>query len=101
MNPTLWALAAVLAALWGASIGSFVGVVADRVPRGESLGGRSHCVCGQPILARDNLPIVGYVARRGRARCCGARIPLRFLGFELAGAGIGVAVVGGLVLAVG
>ena len=93
MNATFWALAGVLAALWGASIGSFVGVVADRLPRGESLGGRSHCVCGQPILARDNLPIVGYVARRGR-RCCGARIPARFLAFEVAGALAGVGAVG-------
>ncbi len=101
MNPAIWALAAVFGAVFGASIGSFLGVVADRLPRGESLGGRSHCVCGQPILARDNLPIVGYLARRGRARCCGARIPLRFLGFELAGAGIGLATVGVLMLTVG
>lgn len=101
MTSGIWALAAVLAALLGASIGSFLGVVADRVPRGESLGGRSHCACGQPILARDNLPIIGYLARRGRARCCDARIPLRFLGFEVAGAVIGVALVGGSALVVG
>jgi len=96
----MWTLAAVFAAVVGASIGSFLGVVADRLPRGESLGGRSHCVCGQAILARDNVPIVGYLVRRGRARCCGARIPLRFLGFEVAGAAIGLAVVGGVALAV-
>lgn len=101
MTPGIWALAAVLAALLGASFGSFAGVVADRLPRGESLGGRSHCVCGQPILARDNVPIVGYLARRGRARCCGSRIPLRFLGFEVAGAAIGLVLVGGAALAVG
>ncbi len=101
MHPVIWALAAVFGTVLGASIGSFAGVVADRVPRGESLGGRSHCICGQPILARDNVPIVGYLARRGRARCCGARIPLRFLVFELAGAVAGLAVVGGLALAFG
>ena len=101
MNSTIWALAGLLAALWGASIGSFVGVVADRLPRGESLGGRSHCVCGQPILARDNLPIVGYLTRRGRARCCDARIPLRFLGFELVGAAVGVGIMAMVALAIG
>lgn len=100
MTTGSWALAVALGAMLGASIGSFAGVVADRVPRGESLGGRSHCVCGQPILARDNVPIVGYLARRGRARCCGSRIPLRFLGFEVAGAVIGAALVGASALAV-
>ena len=96
-----WGLAGLMAALLGASIGSFAAVVADRAPRGESLGGRSHCTCGQPILARDNIPIVGYLVRRGRARCCGARIPLRFLGFEVAGAVVGVVIVATVGLTIG
>jgi leader peptidase (prepilin peptidase)/N-methyltransferase len=81
---------AVAAGAAGAALGSFAGVVADRVPRGESLGGRSHCVCGRPIVARDNLPIVGYLARRCRARCCGARIPWWFPAIEVAGAALAV-----------
>jgi prepilin signal peptidase PulO-like enzyme (type II secretory pathway) len=81
---------AVVVGAVGAALGSFAGVVADRVPRGESLGGRSHCVCGQQIAARDNVPIVGYLARRGRARCCGARIPWWFPAMELAGAVVAV-----------
>ena len=78
-------LAVAVAAL-GASVGSFLGVVLDRVPKGESLGGRSHCVCGAPIMARDNLPIIGYLLRRGRSRCCGARIPIWYFWLEVAGA---------------
>ena len=94
--PSVWVLGAVssagvvvlavaVAAL-GASVGSFLGVVFDRVPKGESIGGRSHCVCGAPILARDNLPIIGYLLRRGRSRCCGARIPIWYFWLEVAGA---------------
>ena len=83
-------VAAVLGGVLGASLGSFLGVVIDRVPRGESLGGRSHCVCGAPLRVRDNLPILGFVLRRGRARCCGAAIPWWYLGLEVAGAVIGV-----------
>jgi len=85
-------LGAVFAALLGASVGSFLGVALDRVPRGESLGGRSQCVCGAQIAARDNIPVVGYLMRRGRARCCGARIPWWYLAIEVAGAAVGVGV---------
>jgi leader peptidase (prepilin peptidase)/N-methyltransferase len=81
---------AVLAGALGGSIGSFAAVVLDRVPRGEALGGRSHCVCGQPIRAIDNVPVVSYLARRGRARCCGARIPPWYVVVELLGVGLGV-----------
>jgi leader peptidase (prepilin peptidase)/N-methyltransferase len=83
---------AVLAGALGACVGSFVGVALDRVPKGQSLGGRSHCVCGAQIRAADNVPIVGYLARRGRARCCGAHIPVWYLGVEVAGAVIGAGV---------
>ena len=82
----------VLSGLLGASIASFLAVVVDRVPRGESLGGRSHCACGEAIRAVDNVPVFGYLTHRGRARCCGARIPRWYLVAEVAGAGLAVAV---------
>ena len=85
-------IGAVLGVGLGASVGSFLGVVVDRVPRGESLGGRSHCACGAPLRFRDNLPIVGFLVRRGRARCCGARIPGWYLALEVAGAAVGASV---------
>jgi leader peptidase (prepilin peptidase)/N-methyltransferase len=80
---------AVVAAAFGAALGSFGAVVAQRDPRGESpWTGRSHCVCGQPIAAVDNIPVVSYLVRRGRARCCGARIPAWYLLAELGGAAL-------------
>jgi leader peptidase (prepilin peptidase)/N-methyltransferase len=80
-----------LAAALGACLASFLAVVIERVPKGESIGGRSHCVCGAPVLARDNLPVIGYLLRGGRARCCGAGIPVWYPAFELAGAALAVA----------
>ena len=66
--------AAVLAFLGGLMVGSFITVVAHRVPRGESIvGPRSRCPgCGAQIAAYDNVPVASWVLLRGRARCCGA-----------------------------
>jgi leader peptidase (prepilin peptidase) / N-methyltransferase len=66
--------------LFGLLIGSFLTVVAHRVPRGESVvGGRSHCPsCGAQIAAYDNVPVFSWVLLRGRARCCGAPISPRY-----------------------
>ena len=55
----------------GACIGSFLNVVIYRVPQEESIvTPGSHCGCGQPIKFYDNLPILSWLALRGRARCC-------------------------------
>ena len=72
--------AAVLAFLGGLIAGSFVSVVAHRVPRGESIvGPRSRCpACGAQIAAYDNVPVVSWLILRGRARCCGAPISPRY-----------------------
>jgi leader peptidase (prepilin peptidase)/N-methyltransferase len=80
------AAAAALAFLGGLIAGSFVTVVAYRVPRGESIvGPRSLCpACGVQIAAHDNVPVVSWLALRGRARCCGAAIPPRYPLTELA-----------------
>jgi len=74
------AAAAALAFLGGLLAGSFTTVVAHRVPRGESIvGPRSRCpACGAQIAAYDNVPVVSWLALRGRARCCGARISSRY-----------------------
>jgi leader peptidase (prepilin peptidase) / N-methyltransferase len=74
------AAAAALAFLGGLLAGSFVTVVAHRVPRGESIvGPRSRCpACGAQIAAYDNVPVVSWLALRGRARCCGAPISPRY-----------------------
>jgi leader peptidase (prepilin peptidase) / N-methyltransferase len=76
---------AILAFLGGAIAGSFVSVVAHRVPRGESVvGPRSRCpACGEQIAAYDNIPVVSWAVLRGRARCCGAAISSRYPLVEL------------------
>jgi leader peptidase (prepilin peptidase)/N-methyltransferase len=67
---------ALIAFFGGLLIGSFVTVIAHRVPRDLSIvGPRSRCpVCGARIAAYDNVPVLSWVLLRGRARCCGARI---------------------------
>jgi leader peptidase (prepilin peptidase)/N-methyltransferase len=74
------AAAAAIAFLGGLMAGSFVSVVAYRVPRGESIvGPRSRCPgCGVQIAAYDNVPVVSWALLRGRARCCGASISARY-----------------------
>src|SRR3954447_23089840 len=66
--------------------GSFVGVVAHRVPRGRSIvGPRSECPsCATPIAAYDNVPVVSWLLLRGRCRSCHAWIPARYPLIELA-----------------
>lgn len=59
----------------GSSVGSFLNVVAWRMPRGESINGRSHCPrCLSQLKARDNFPVFGWLALRGRCRSC--RLPI-------------------------
>ena len=73
------AVGAVVVALLGACVGSFLSLAAWRLPRGESLlWPASHCpACGRTLTCRDNLPLVGWLWLRGRCRTCGAPIPLR------------------------
>ena len=73
-------LGAVLAFLGGTIIGSFLNVVAYRLPRGESLARpASRCPsCGTPIKPYDNVPVLSWLALRGRCRACGASISPRY-----------------------
>jgi leader peptidase (prepilin peptidase)/N-methyltransferase len=70
----------IVAALAGAMVGSFVTVIAHRVPRGESIvAPRSRCPsCGTQIAAYDNVPIASWLLLRGRSRCCGSPISPRY-----------------------
>ncbi len=68
----------------GACIGSFLNVCIYRIPAGKSVvRPGSQCVCGKPIAWHDNIPILGWLILRGRARCCGARISARYPFVEL------------------
>jgi len=69
----------------GACVGSFLNVVIYRMPRGMSIvWPGSHCPgCGVAITWYDNIPIVSWLALRGRCRSCGTRISPRYLLIEL------------------
>ncbi len=66
--------------LFGLIIGSFLNVVAYRVPRKESLiRPGSRCPrCGHAVRWYDNVPVLGWLVLRGRCRDCGAAIPFRY-----------------------
>lgn len=78
-----WWYWAVTGALLGSVLGSFAGVVIERTPRGIPLTGRSRCACGRALRPWENIPVLGWVSVRGRARCCGARIPAWYVGVEV------------------
>src|SRR4051795_541928 len=89
------ALEIVFAALFGAVLGSFLNVVAWRLPRGESLlRPRSRCPqCSSEIRPWHNVPVLGWLALRGRCADCATPIPVRYPLVEAATALLYVAVV--------
>jgi leader peptidase (prepilin peptidase) / N-methyltransferase len=72
----------------GLAFGSFLNVVAARLPQRRSVAkGRSACMsCAAPIAARDNVPLLSWLLLRGRCRACGARIGWIYPAVELAAA---------------
>ena len=77
----LWAF------LVGLSVGSFINVAADRLPKkGQSLvKPRSFCdACKRPLASLDMVPVLSYLWLRGRCRYCGAAIPVRVMLTEAA-----------------
>src|SRR6478752_2978132 len=79
------ALAIALAAVGGLIVGSFLNVVVYRLPRGESLSHpRSRCPsCGTQLRAVDNIPLVSWLALRGKCHHCGAPVSARYPLVEL------------------
>jgi leader peptidase (prepilin peptidase)/N-methyltransferase len=74
------AFAAVFAGALGAAVGSFLNVVAYRLPRRESLlHPGSRCPgCGTAIKAYDNVPVLAWLLLRGRCRSCQTPISPRY-----------------------
>lgn len=95
MNPALAALVLVP----GLALGSFLNVVAARVPRKRSLvkPGSACMACAAPIAWYDNIPLVSYAVLRGKCRNCGARISPLYPAVEL----VSALLVAGCVLAFG
>jgi leader peptidase (prepilin peptidase)/N-methyltransferase len=77
---------AALALAPGLALGSFLNVVAARVPRRVSIvTPASACLaCKTPIEWRDNIPLVSWVLLRGRCRNCGTPISPLYPAVELA-----------------
>lgn len=86
-----WPVAAMAAAL-GACLGSFANVLVYRLPRDlEWVRSRSFCpACGERIAWHDNVPVLGWLALRGRCRRCAAAISPRYPLVEAAGAAAGL-----------
>jgi leader peptidase (prepilin peptidase)/N-methyltransferase len=83
----------------GLAIGSFLNVLAARMPLKRSVvhPGSACMSCGTEIRWYDNVPLLSYVLLRGRCRSCGAGIGLRYPAVELTTA----LLVAGCVLAFG
>ena len=95
-------MAAALAALAfvpGLALGSFLNVVAARVPlRRSVVSPPSACMaCETPIAWYDNIPVLSWVLLRGRCRACGASIPWKYPLVEL----VTALLIGACVLAFG
>jgi len=82
------------AVAFGLIWGSFLNVVIYRVPRGLSVvrPGSACPACGKPIKPWDNLPVLGFLFLRGKARCCGAKLSPRYPLVELMGGVLAYAV---------
>ena len=64
----------------GLIVGSFLGLVSVRLPRGQTIvHGRSHCDgCGRTLSPGQLVPVVSWLLSRGRCSDCGARISPRY-----------------------
>ncbi len=77
----------IVAGVLGLMVGSFANVPIARWPHGGAVNrpSRSACpACGAPIRARDNIPVVSWLALRGRCRDCSTPISPRYLVVEVA-----------------
>lgn len=79
-----------IAAILGLLVGSFLNVVAYRVPVGRSVvrPGSACPKCEMPIAGIDNVPLLSWIVLRGRCRHCGVSISARYPIVEAATAGL-------------
>lgn len=77
-------------ALLGLIIGSFINVVAYRVPLKRSVvsPGSACPSCDHPLEWRDNIPVISWLMLRGKCRHCGAKISSRYPIVEISTAGL-------------
>src|SRR5438270_905477 len=84
------AFLAITCGVIGLAVGSFLNVVIHRVPAKVSVvTPRSRCPrCDTEIASRDNIPVLSWIALRGRCRECNAPISARYPAVELATAAL-------------
>ena len=72
--------------VFGLIAGSFLNCLIYRLPKGIKVSkGRSRCTfCGENLKAIHLIPILSYLAQRGKCSFCKSKIPLRYLIVELA-----------------
>lgn len=80
--------AAAIAFAPGLALGSFLNVVAARVPLRRSIvsPGSACMTCEHELSWYENVPLLSWIVLRGRCRHCGAEIPARYPAVELAAA---------------
>jgi len=82
------AVAVAVAALVGLVVGSFLGTLVLRPPKGmQVVSGRSMCPsCGHQLKASELIPVVSWLIQRRRCRACALPIPVFYPAMEIAGA---------------
>lgn len=77
-------LGILFAFIFGCLIGSFLNVLIWRLPREESINGRSHCPkCNHTLIWIDLIPVVSILLFRAKCRYCKEQISLRYPFFEV------------------
>jgi leader peptidase (prepilin peptidase) / N-methyltransferase len=94
-------LPALLLSLLGAIWGSFAAALVSRWPRGEGVvRGRSSCEsCGTTLAAHDLLPLLSWLALRGKCRTCKA--PIGYMSPATEGAALALGLIPALLLPAG
>ncbi|WP_460058991.1 prepilin peptidase [Pseudolactococcus yaeyamensis] len=73
----------------GTILGSFFGLVIDRIPKYSIISPRSHCgKCGQTLIWRDLIPIISQLINRSRCRYCNVKLPYWYSTLELSCGGL-------------
>lgn len=70
--------------VFGAIIGSFLNVLILRLPKGQSVGGYSHCPhCRHMLGPLDLFPLLSFLFLKGKCRYCGKPISKRYFSIEM------------------